>query len=169
MTGQPSRTDVLATLNPRPARRWVAVVLQAALALLVMSLGVSILPQAPLPGGALLIVGGAVFWGAVRLYRATQAQVLLTREELTDSDGRLLARIEEIREIDRGVFAFKPSNGFLLHLYRPAGRVWVPGLWWRVGRFVGVGGVTSANEGKAMAELISMLILEAEADPSKRR
>jgi hypothetical protein len=41
----------------------------------------------------------------------------------------VLARIDEIASLDRGTFAFKPSNGFLLRLSRKGTRVWRPGLW----------------------------------------
>ena len=37
----------------------------------------------------------------------------------------------------------------------PAARRWEPGLWWRIGRRIGVGGVTPASQSKVMADLIS--------------
>jgi hypothetical protein len=58
--------------------------------------------------------------------------------------------------VERGAFAFKPSNGFLVRLDKPLGRGWAPGLWWRLGRLLGVGGVTSASQSKAMAEILSL-------------
>jgi hypothetical protein len=36
--------------------------------------------------------------------------------------------------------------------------MWVPGLWWRIGRSVGVGGMTGAAETKMMAEMIEAMI-----------
>ncbi len=152
--------EILATLNPRPSRRWVALIIQAALGVILVWLGL-ILPEGPVFLRVLLVaVGALALVGAVRMYHATADRIELTREALTDSRGRVLARIDEITGIDRGTFAFKPSNGFLLHLSTRAPRAWIPGLWWRVGRFVGVGGVTSANEAKAMAEIIALLVAE---------
>ena len=152
--------EVLATLTPRPARRWVAVIIQGALGVLLIWLGV-VMPEGPVVLRLLLAgLGALALVGAVRMYHATADRIELTRETLSDSQGRVLAQIADITGIDRGAFAFKPSNGFLLHLSTRAPRAWIPGLWWRVGRFVGVGGVTSANEAKAMAEIIAMLVAE---------
>ncbi len=152
--------EILATLTPRPARRWVAVIIQGALGILLVWLGV-VMPEGPVVLRLLLAgLGTLTLIGAVRMFYATANRIELTREALSDSQGRVLARIDDITGIDRGAFAFKPSNGFLVHLSARAPRIWVPGLWWRVGRFVGVGGVTSANEAKAMAEIIALLIAE---------
>ena len=62
------------------------------------------------------------------------------------------------RSVDRGLFAFKPSNGFVVVLSQGGWRGWAPGLWWRLGRRLGVGGVTSAAQAKAMAEILSIEI-----------
>jgi hypothetical protein len=43
-------------------------------------------------------------------------------------------------------------------------RVYAPGLWWRAGRRVAVGGVTSRAEGKAVAELINVMLAEREGE-----
>ena len=77
---------------------------------------------------------------------------------MRDSSGTVLARIDEIRSVVRGTFALKPSNGFTLVLNSKKPRAWMPGLWWRLGRRVGVGGVTNAGQAKFMAERISMMI-----------
>ena len=87
--------------------------------------------------------------------RSTGRVIELTATELRDSTGVLLARVEDIESMDRGVFAFKPSNGFLLKTKKPGKRAWQPGLWWRIGNRVGVGGVTSAAQAKFMAEQIA--------------
>ena len=68
------------------------------------------------------------------------------------------ANLEEA--VDRGVFAFKPSNGFLVRTREKAGNVWAPGLWWRLGRRVGVGGMTASAEAKFMSEILSAMVLQ---------
>lgn len=156
----PIEPPIIATLTPRPARRAVAVALQVLLGLILIWLGAILPGGGLLPKIALLLGGGAMLAGALRLWQATASRIELTSECLSDSEGRILARIENIRAVDRGAFAFKPSNGFLLHLDHRAPRAWVPGLWWRVGRFVGVGGATPRNEGKAMAEAVALLLAE---------
>jgi hypothetical protein len=44
---------------------------------------------------------------------------------------------------------------------RGAGRRWQPGLWWRLGKRVGVGGVAPGHQTKAMAQIIEALLAEA--------
>jgi hypothetical protein len=108
----------------------------------------------------LLVVGGGAIWMADFMRRATSEAIELTSSVLRSSDGTLIARVEDIEHIDRGVFAFKPSNGFLLRTKQGTGaeNIWRPGLWWRMGRRVGVGGMTPGNQTKYMAEVISTMI-----------
>jgi hypothetical protein len=65
--------------------------------------------------------------------------------------------------VDRGTFAFKPSNGFLLRTETRQPRLWQPGLYWRTGRRIGVGGITRAAESKALADLIAIKLAERAA------
>jgi hypothetical protein len=95
--------------------------------------------------------------------RATARRLELTREALCDDQGRVLTTVANIRSVDRGVFALKPSSGFRLVLNAPGSSAWAPGLWWRIGRNLGVGGVTSGAEGKYMAEVVAAMIAERSA------
>jgi hypothetical protein len=54
----------------------------------------------------------------------------------------------------------KPSNGFTVVMETKQPRAWAPGLWWRVGRRVGVGGVTGASQTKFMAEQIALRLAQ---------
>ncbi len=103
----------------------------------------------------MLGLGVAVLTLAERLRRATRLSIELTETELRDNTGTTLAVMEDIKGVERGVFALKPSNGFTLILKNKKPRAWAPGLWWRLGRRVGVGGVTSAGQAKFMAEQIA--------------
>ncbi|MEO0931422.1 MAG: hypothetical protein AAFY14_12360, partial [Pseudomonadota bacterium] len=94
-------------------------------------------------------------WLAERLRRATLLRIELTATDIRDSSGMVLATMDDIIGVDRGIFAFKPSNGFTLVMKNKKPRSWAPGLWWRLGRRVGVGGVTSAGQAKFMAEQIA--------------
>lgn len=98
-----------------------------------------------------------------RIRRSTVVTLELTREVLRDSAGVVLARIEQIQGVERGIFAFKPSNGFVLTTREAGDRCWKPGLYWRMGRRVGVGGMTQAGPTKLMAEMIQMLLSERAA------
>lgn len=110
----------------------------------------------------LIVTGAAAIWTAERLWRATAARLELTRAVLRDSSGETLVRLSEIRNLDRGMFAFKPSNGFILRLKTPHKGAWRPGLWWRFGRRIGVGGVTPGSQAKFMAEMIQGLLAAGE-------
>ena len=92
--------------------------------------------------------------------RSTELTIELTRSELRDSSGTCIARIEDITAVERGLLAFKPSNGFMLKTRTPGPRVWRPGIWWRIGRRVGIGGVMPGHQTKAMAEILAALQAE---------
>ncbi len=116
-----------------------------------------------LPEPSVLGVTALIGFGVLALalaqwsYRATSRDLVLTRRGLYDSAGEELARIDDIESVDRGLFAFKPSNGFLLRRKTPGSRRWLPGLWWRVGTRVGVGGATNGKAAREMADLIALL------------
>ncbi|WP_347310428.1 hypothetical protein [Defluviimonas sp. SAOS-178_SWC] len=148
-------TEILARITPSPARRVFATSVLGGLGVL-LELLAFLRPPASLPLQAMLIALGAVALVlCIRLHAAAGRGLVLTTEALSDSDGRVVATLDEIRKVERGAFAFKPSNGFVLHLKDKRPGAWAPGLWWRMGRRVGVGGVISGAEGRAMADLIA--------------
>jgi hypothetical protein len=100
---------------------------------------------------------------AYKLQLATTRKLFLTEEALTDSEGTMIARVEDIVAVNRGAFAMKPSNGFTLTLKNPAPRAWQPGLWWRLGRRVAVGGVTPGSQARPMADIIAIIIARRQA------
>lgn len=154
---------VLATLPPSPARRWIAMILLAVLGALLVWIALARPPEALGWRLFLLALGLGSVWMADRLRRATEVHLILTRTALADSRGRVLARVEDIRAVNSGVFAVKPSSGFTLVLAGRSPAAWEPGLWWRLGRRLGVGGVTAGREGKYMAEVLQMMLAEREA------
>ena len=112
----------------------------------------------------MLGLGGLILLLAERLRRVTRIELILRADGLTDSTGQVLAQMDNIVSIDRGAFAFKPSNGFTLKLKTKQPRSWAPGLWWRFGRFLGVGGAVSAGQAKFMAEQIALALAQRSAD-----
>jgi hypothetical protein len=110
----------------------------------------------------LLSMGVGALWMTDKMRRATASGLVLTPTSLSDSDGTLIALIEDIDGIDRGFFAFKPSNGFLLRTREKASNEWRPGMWWRVGRRIGVGGMTPAHHAKQMSEIIAIMLAQRE-------
>lgn len=156
---------VLATVRASAGRRMVGLVSLGVLGFFLIYLAFS---SSPGLGWQvfLLTLGVLALWMAGRMRKATASMIELTPKLLRDSDGTILAHVDQIERIDRGVFAFKPSNGFLVRTRPGTGveTVWRPGLWWRFGRRIGVGGMTPGNQAKYMAELISALITEHRQD-----
>lgn len=155
--------ELLMSLRASTPRRYFAITTLLTLGVILLYLAL-VHPPAELGLQVFLITLGAVIlWLTEKLRRATLLELELTREELRCSNGEVLARVDEIETLDRGVFAYKPSNGFLLRLSGKGPRRWEPGMWWRTGRRLGVGGVAAAPQTKAMAEMIAAMIAERES------
>jgi len=105
-----------------------------------------------------LIACGAA-WAASTVWNGGRRAVLLTEDGLVEDTGEMIAPIEHIAKVDRGAFAVKPSNGFVVYLTENAPRGWRFGLWWRYGRRVGVGGLTPGHMGRAMADQLALILL----------
>lgn len=153
-------TDIVATLTPSPVRRAIAVLSLASVAAMLLWIALTTPPNDPVWLALLVLVGVGMLWLAWRLWAATDGQIILTRDGLFDSAGQCLTTIDNIKMVERGAFAFKPSGGFAVQLYEAPGRGWSPGMWWRFGRKLGVGGVTPVAQSKVVAESIILIILE---------
>lgn len=154
-------TRVLAEVHPAPARLAFSLFVQYSLGALVLYLAFAHPPELIFQIALIGIALGFIYL-AEQGRRVKGLAIYLNRQGLWDSEGREIARLDQIRTVDRGALAFKPSNGFLLRLDTAPGRVWVPGLWWRLGRSIGVGGVTPAGATKFMGEMIATLLKERE-------
>ncbi|MFQ5623857.1 MAG: hypothetical protein ACE5FS_10720 [Paracoccaceae bacterium] len=162
------RNEKIAVLTASPVRRMFGAGLMAVLGALMFYVAIAASPDNELLLALLIAVGAVAVWQAARLYRATRHGLYLTREGLYESTGTRLCTVAQIASVDRGFFAFKPSNGFLIRLKEPMPRVWKPGLYWRFGRRIGVGGTTSPRQGKEMADIISLLIADNDAGRTRR-
>lgn len=150
-------------LKPTPVRRALGIALLAALGAFLIWLFFLGDGMEWAIRGFLGAAGLIALFGAERMRQATRLSVELWPDGLRDSAGRELAAMTAIRSVDRGAFAFKPSNGFLVRLDKTAPRGWAPGLWWRFGRSLGVGGVTNRDEAKLMADLLAQQLAERDA------
>lgn len=154
LDGPPGST--LTELRASPTRRFIGVGTIVALGVLLIWIGLS--QDAPVLWRLLLgSIGLLALWCGYELYRATDGAILLRPEGLFTQDGTPLAELSDIDTIERGAFAFKPSNGFSVKLRTGAPFAWSPGMYWRLGKRLGVGGVTSPGEAKAVAELLTAL------------
>ncbi len=158
-----SEPEVLAVIHSSMGRRILGIGSLYTLSLLVIYVA---LTQPPAIGWQvfMLALGGGSIWIAEQMRRATNTALELTEHELRDTSGVLIARVENMVAIDRGAFAFKPSNGFLIRLSSGQGRVWRPGMWWRIGSRIGVGGMVPGPQTKFMAEMIAAMIAQREVD-----
>ncbi|OUS35825.1 hypothetical protein A9Q94_11450 [Rhodobacterales bacterium 56_14_T64] len=149
--------EIVATIRASEPRRYMGVGMLGMVGALVIYVALSTPPSA---GWLvfLLVVGLFAIWLAARMWQATQYHIELTEDELRSSDGNVIARVDDIKSIDRGFFAFKPSNGFLIKTKTPASRIWQPGLWWRFGRQIGIGGVTPGSQSRAMSEILAAMV-----------
>ncbi len=151
---------VLATLSAAPARRWVSTTLIFVLAVIFLALAATSPVAGPVQRLLLAALGLASLWVATHSLRGQGRSLVLTESVLMDSQGAILAHVDEMRAVDRGAFAFTPSNGFMLRLTRPQPRAWVPGLYWRIGDRLAVGGATNPAETRNMADRIGLLLAE---------
>ncbi|MFK7869899.1 MAG: hypothetical protein AB8B58_11730 [Roseobacter sp.] len=155
--------EVIATVSAGSGRRFLGLGMLAFLGVLLIYIAIT---NSPAFGFQIFLVAcgiGAILL-ADRMRRATGQTLELTRVELRDTAGNTLARMEDVTSINRGAFDFKPSNGFLLNTRQRQDRVWRPGLWWRFGKRVGVGGMTHRRDTKFMSEMIAVMLAERDAD-----
>jgi len=134
-----------------PARRLFALAIVWGLGGLLVALVLS----RPFPvGWATMLIGfgGAVLALAEAMRRATARVLLLDGQGLREEGGRKIVAWSELAGIERGVLAFKPSGGLTLVLHAPAPPAWAPGMWWRLGRRVGVGGVLQRHALRALGD-----------------
>ncbi|QFU07989.1 hypothetical protein PARPLA_02509 [Rhodobacteraceae bacterium THAF1] len=155
-----AETHVMARLTAATPRRVIAVgILFLLAAMLVWIAGTT--PADLIWKFVLFAVGLVTGWAALAMWQATGVNLLLTKDGIVQSNGRVVVAMDQIVDVDRGVFAWKPSNGFSVRLASRHSVAWAPGLWWRYGRRLGVGGVTGAGAAKAMADILAMHL----ADP----
>ncbi|MCV6597695.1 MAG: hypothetical protein OIF40_11525 [Mangrovicoccus sp.] len=158
--GMNADDPILLKLSPSPARRFLATAVQGGTGGMLVYVALNAPQSALLWQAMLAILGAVMLFSALKLWQATGQDLELRRSVLCSSDGTVLCQISDVEHVERGAFAFKPSNGFVLRLREAASLRWAPGLWWRYGRRVGVGGVTPGPQGKIMAEVIAELIAE---------
>ncbi|SNY57731.1 hypothetical protein SAMN06297129_3433 [Pseudooceanicola antarcticus] len=153
---QEAAEQELARVGIGAARRVVGLTVTGGLAVVLAWLA---LTPDPVPLGLrllLLALAGLEALVVWRLYQATQKVLVLTAEGLREEGGIMLVRMEQIAAVDRGLFAFKPSNGFLLKLTERGPLRFRPGLYWQFGKRLGVGGLVRGAEGKQMADALAL-------------
>jgi hypothetical protein len=154
--------EVMARIEVSQARRWLGILMLYGLGALLLYVAFSTPPE-PAWLVFLIAAGLGSLWMGEAMRRGTESGLVLTESGLFDRDGSLLAAFDDIRKVERGFLAFKPSNGFVVTTTTPGRRRWRPGLYWRVGRRIGVGGVTAAAQTRIMADLMSARLMIRDA------
>ncbi|MBV1897609.1 MAG: hypothetical protein KUG70_14200 [Rhodobacteraceae bacterium] len=155
--------EVLAVISVSQMRRWAGVGMLAVVGVSAIYFAVSASPEF-VAQVFLIGVGVLTLWMADKMRRSTGLWIELTKTELRDSSGQLIIKVDDIESLDSGFLAFKPSNGFLVRSKIRQPRVWETGLWWRVGKSIGVGGVTPGSQAKAMSQIILMMLATRNQD-----
>lgn len=122
----------------------------------VLMLGPALLLSRTSSAGALVItlIIALFLMAAYRSYRERHAHLLLADDGLRNHRGELLVGYDEIERVHRGLFALRPAQGLAISLRTPHQAAFVPGLYWRFGRRIGIGGATQPGSTRAFAEHI---------------
>ena len=146
------------TARPSPVRRGIGVGVQVALGLILLYVGFTAPPQVLFWQVFLIGLGALSLLAASRSWQATSGAVVLRADGLWTDDGQPIAPLDDISKVDRALFTMKPSNGFLLFTRTALGRRWVPGMWWRVGRRVGIGGMLPGAQAKLFSDTLAAMV-----------
>lgn len=155
-------SEILARLQIAPVRRWVGVIILALIGVGLIYSGLVYPPAALLGRLAIFLLGFLMILQAYWNLQVRSGALVLKEDGLWVENGPQLAALDNIETVQVSAFSIKPSNGFAVVLRSPARLKWVPGLYWCVGRRIGVGGATHPSQAKAMAELLSTLIMDRE-------
>lgn len=112
----------------------------------------------PLWQAVVAMLGVGVLVVTDKFRRATARRIDLTSAGLFEDDGTCVVKLQDVASVERGMLAFKPSNGFVIHTTAPTSPVWRPGLWWRFGTRVGIGGVVSQGQSRFMVDTLEQLV-----------
>ncbi len=155
-------SEILARLQIAPVRRWFGVIILALIGVGLIYSGLVYPPAALLGRLAIFLLGFLIILQAYWNLQVRSGALVLKEDGLWVENGPQLAALDNIETVQVSAFSIKPSNGFAVVLRSPARLKWVPGLYWCVGRRIGVGGATHPAQAKAMAELLSTLIMDRE-------
>lgn len=160
MTDTSAPNDPIITIRPSQARYGFGLVMIGCLSAVLLWVGLTG-PDFSLINRLLVLAPGLLLaYLCFAMWKAGRHAIVLTDDGVFDTAGNALCSIEQIKGIDRSFFAFKPSNGFIIQLKAPMPRAWLPGIWWRVGKNVGIGGIIQGGETKAMSDVINMMLHE---------
>ncbi len=147
--------DCYARLDISQPRRWFGVGSLLLLGFLLTYVG-TVYPVPIQARVILAVVAVVVVWSAWRMWRETKGYLVFSDAGLVDDQGDILIAMDNIDRVDRSLFAFKPTNGFIVVSKVKQPLAWKPGLWWCIGHRLGIGGVTHAGQAKLLADVMTL-------------
>ena len=131
----------------------------AIVVLFVMTLGAAIdlMSRAMFPALMLALFAASIGWFGQALLFTKARAVIFEGDRLFDDSGVEICHLDDVAELEKGLHLFKPSSGFVLKLKTKQPAAWSPGLWWRIGHRVGVGGATPGHAPRRWRTLLSCI------------
>ena len=163
-------------LRPQTIRRpqilrWFIVIASAVVLALTISIAARSSATNPIVALINLPAALGLGWFAWAMASAKASSLTFDGEALIDDSGVVVCHLEEVERVERGFAMFKPSGGFAILLKGDQPRGWSPGLWWRWGKRIGVGGATYGRAARNMADsmTIALAMREAAAETPKKK
>ena len=85
------------------------------------------------------------------LARYSNVGFLINEIGLFNLDKSLICKIEDIEKVDVSPYTFKAANGFIVLLKTKNSFKAIPGLYWRLGKRISIGGLISKSESKFLS------------------
>lgn len=146
-----------------PARRWIGVGSISLIGLLVLYVLLTSRPPGVIWPILMLATIVICYWQAWRMHIAGQRRIQLFEDGVYLDTGEVIAPFDQIESIDRSLFTFKPSGGFVLVMRDKPPRRTLPGLFWTMGRRIGIGGTVPGYQARGMADIIEAMLLQRDA------
>ncbi|MEO0344428.1 MAG: hypothetical protein AAF198_13420 [Pseudomonadota bacterium] len=104
----------------------------------------------------LLAIAALFMWAAWRMWNAPHFGIVFDGDSLKTEDGATIAKMSEIQSVQVGLFVMRPSNGFMMMMKQPGIFPTRPGVVWRQGRRIGIGGILRSSEAKSIGRAIQV-------------
>ena len=104
-------------------------------------------------------------WFIRFLKRYSKIGFLINQSGLFNIDGSVICEIDDIERIDVSPYTFKSANGFIVILKTKSSFKSIPGLYWRLGKRLSIGGLVSKNESKFLSQTLLSFFEENKNKP----
>ena len=90
-------------------------------------------------------------WFKRFLKRYSNVGFLINDTGLFNLDETIVCKMSDIARVDVSPYTFKSANGFIVLLKTQSSFKSIPGLYWRLGKRISIGGLVSKNESKFLS------------------